>query len=117
MRKANFQLSKESFEDMSRAGRFNRSLEITFRDRTGVHTHKISAGYSDDIEVYREHSITYVLSQNRALPYIGLEAFEGSAKVGDLFLQEGQVEEALGAKGCDLAPFTIIRRLSEYVLI
>ncbi|WP_083927818.1 hypothetical protein [Desulfobacter curvatus] len=44
----NYSISKESTEDMIRAKRFNPSLEITFRDRSGQHKHKLSAGYGDD---------------------------------------------------------------------
>jgi hypothetical protein len=110
----NFQIQKELLEDAFRAGRFNPSLEITFRDRTGIHTHKIGAGYSDELDVYREAGVTYVLARNNALPYVGLEAFEGDEKVGDLFLQEGQVIEVLGRS--DLAPVTMIKRLQPYLI-
>jgi hypothetical protein len=111
---ANFQIQKETFEDAYRAGRFNPSLEITFRDRTGNHTHKIGAGYSDELDVYREDGVTYVLARNHALPYVGLEAFEGDEKVVDLFLQEGQVIEVLGRS--NLASVTIIKRLQPYLM-
>ncbi len=114
MRKVtNYQVQKESFEDMNDAGRFNPSLEITFRDKTGVHTHKISAGHSDDIDVYRESGETYVLSRNFGLGYVGLEIFTGTDSTGDMFLQGDQVNEVLGRD--DLAPFTIIRRMRQYI--
>jgi len=109
----NYTIKKESFEDMREAGRYNRSLEITFRDRTGVHTHKLSTGYSDDIDVYREGSETYVLSQNQGLGYFGLEVFEGSDKVGDMFVESHQVKDVLGRD--DLAPFNAIKRMREYI--
>ena len=73
----NYQIRKESFEDMCKAGRYNRSLEITFRDSNGVHTHKLSAGHSDVLDVYRDGKETYVLSHNEGLGYFGLEVFEG----------------------------------------
>ena len=98
---------------MIAAGRFNPSLEIIFRDRHGIHRHKLSAGYADDIHVYRESSLTCVLSINNSLDYVGLEAFEGGQAVGDVFFQGEQVVEALGKN--DLAPFTIIRRLMEFI--
>ena len=110
----NFQIQKESFEDACRARRFNPSLQITFRDRTGMHTHKISAGYSDELDVFREDGVTYVLARNNALPYVGLEAFQGHEKVGDLFLQEGQVNEVLGRS--NLASVTIIKLLQPYLM-
>ena len=105
----NFEITKESFEDMMEAGRFNPCLEITFRDKLGIHTHKIGSGYSDDICVYREDGVTFVLTQNPGLGYIGIDAFEGEDKISELFLEDHHVAETLGRD--DLAPFTIIKRL------
>ena len=110
----NFETRKESIEDACRAGRFNPSLEIVFRDKAGIHIHKIGAGYSDELHVFREDGVTYVLARNNALPYVGLEAFEGDDQVGDIFLQEQQVSEVLGRD--DLAPLTIVKRLQPYLM-
>ena len=109
----NYSITKESTDEMIAAGRFNPCLQIVFRDRHGIYRHKLSAGYADDIHVYREAGLTYVLSINSGLGYIGLETFEGSQPAGDIFLQEEQVVETLGR--ADLAPFTIIRRLMEFI--
>ena len=114
MRKiTNYTISKESIEDMVKAKRFNPCLQITYRDRLGKHTHKLSAGYEDDIHVYREHGDTFVLTRNFRLGYVGLEVFNGNESVGNIFLQGDDVTEILGRD--DLAPFTIIRRLKDYV--
>ena len=107
----NYSISKESTQDMIRAKRFNPCLEITFRDRSGRHTHKLSAGYDDDLDVYREGSETYILNTNPRLGYIGLEIFEGADKTGEIFVEEYQVKEILGSE--DLAPFNAIKRLRE----
>ena len=56
----NYSITKESTDEMIAAGRFNPSLEIIFRDRHGIHRHKLSAGYGDDIHVYREAGQTDV---------------------------------------------------------
>jgi hypothetical protein len=109
----NYSITKESTDEMIAAGRFNPCLQIIFRDRHGIHRHKLSAGYADDIHVYREAGLTCVLSINSGLGYIGLETFEGSQPAGDIFLQEDQVVETLGRT--DLAPFTIIRWLMEFI--
>jgi len=114
MRRVNhYTICKETVEDMAAAGRFNRSLEITFRDRNGVHTHKLSTGYEDDVHVYRESGQTFVLSLNDRLGYVGLEAFSGANPAGEIFLQGDQVTETLGRD--DLAPFTVIRRLIDLI--
>ena len=109
----NYSITKEPTDEMIAAGRFNPCLEITFRDRLGIHKHKLSAGYADAIHVYREAGLTFVLSINDGLGYIGMETFEGSQPAGDIFLQGDQVTETLGRN--DLAPFTIIRRLMEFI--
>jgi hypothetical protein len=109
----NYSIGKESIGDMIQAKRYNPSLEITFRDRSGQHTHKLSAGYDDDVNVYREGPETYVLTTNPRLGYVGLEIFEGAEKQGEIFLQEEQVNEVLGRD--DLAPFNAIKRLREHI--
>lgn len=108
-----FSTAKETIEDMCEARRFNPCLEITFRDRTGTHTHKIGAGYSDEIHVYQERTITYALSHNPGLGYFGLEAFEGSDKISDIFIENHQVKETIGKD--DLAPFNTVKRMAAYI--
>jgi hypothetical protein len=108
-----YSITKESTDEMIAAGRFNPSLEIVFRDRCGIHRNKLSAGYGDDIYIYREAALTCVLSINNRVGYIGLEAFDGSQPVGDIFLQGDQVLETLGKN--NLSPFTIIRRLMAFI--
>jgi hypothetical protein len=113
MKKVDYQLQKESFKDMAAAGRVNPCLEITFRDKRGTHTHKIGAGYSDDIAAFRENGATYVLSRNPALGYAGLEAFEGDEKTGDVFLQGDPLLDLLGDK--DLSPVRLAQELRVFI--
>lgn len=112
-RVTHYRIAKESFIDMFREKCFNPCLLITFRDRTGIHTHKISAGYSDEIHVYRENPATYVLSQNRRLGYFGLEVFESGNKIGNIFIEDHQVKDVLGKDG--LAPYNTIKRMAAYI--
>ena len=109
----NYSISKESTEDMIQAKRFHPCLEITFRDRSGQHTHKLTAGYDDNLDVYREGAETYILTTNPRLGYIGLEVFEAADKTGEIFVDEHQVIETLGRKA--LAPFNAIKRLREHI--
>ena len=108
-----YSIGKESIEDMIRAKRFNPCLEITFRDRSGQHTHKLTAGYTDDLDVYRDGLETLVLSTNSRLGYVGLEVFEGADKTGEIFMEEHQVKEILGRE--NLAPFNAIKRLRKHI--
>jgi len=109
----NYRINKESIEDMSQANRFNPCLQITFRDRSGQHTHKLSAGYDDDLDLYREGPETYVLTTNSRMGYIGLEVFEGADKTGEIFVEEHQAIETIGRQ--NLAPFNAIKRLREHI--
>ncbi len=108
-----YSIQKENLFDMLHAGRYNPCLEITFRDKSGQHKHKLSAGYWDDLDVYREGTETYVLSSNSSLGYVGLEILEGPDKSGAIFLEGHQVKEVLGRD--DLAPFNAIKRLREHI--
>jgi hypothetical protein len=110
----NYRIFKETTEEMIAGGRYNRSLMITFVDRSGRHTHNLGSGYADEIHVYRNADLTSVLSVNERLGYVGLEVFNGENAVGDVFLQGDQVGETLGRS--DLTPFTIIRRLMELII-
>ena len=113
MLRADYKIGKESFEDMLKAGRFNPCLEITFRDRKGAHTHKISAGYEDDVLVYRENGTTYVLSHNPRLGYVGVEVFEGDENVDGLFLQGEEMFDALGDN--NLTPCEMLQHLKDLI--
>jgi len=57
----------------------------------------------------------YLLSEWTSLPACGLEVFNfgDPDPVFEVFLQESAVEEALGKKGLDYMPRTIIRKLLE----
>ena len=110
----NYTITKESTEDMIKAGGFNPRLEITFKDKSGQHTHKLSVGADDILDVYREGMETYVLSTNPRLDYVGLEIFEGPEEQGSVFFQGDQVKEVLG-RG-DLVPFNAIKRLIEHIM-
>jgi len=110
----NYRISKEDFWEMLHAKRHNPCLVIKFKDKSGNHTHKLSAGYQDDIDVYREGLETYVLSSNSMLGYVGLEILEGPDNIGAIFLEDHQVKEVLERD--DLAPFNVIKRLREHII-
>jgi len=116
MRRVGFSTKKETYEEQHAAGRYNPGLVVLFRDKTGKHHVHIGAGYSDDVEVYREGDETFVLSKNWRLDYVGLEIYRGSQQVGELFLQNSQdITDVLGARGLDLADYTIIKRMAQYI--
>ncbi len=110
-------------------GHHGPSQTLTFTDESGTHTVILSAGGRDNIEVFQQKgtkstirhpgsaTVTYVLTTNTGLGYVGLEAFEGDEKLGEgVFLQnDWSIEEVLGKKGLDLQSKTIVQRLIPYL--
>ena len=114
MRSVPFAVAHETWEEAGAAGRYNRGLVALFRDRTGNHRVPIGAGESDNVEVYRDHGLTYVVSRNHGLGYVGLEVFEGDAQVGETFLQvDYEIAELLGRDGLDRSGGWIARQLAD----
>ncbi|MGV8080986.1 MAG: hypothetical protein AB2L22_13130 [Syntrophales bacterium] len=108
-----FMIGKESREDQFKAGRYHPGLEITFSDDQGLHRHKIAAGYSDEVHVFREGEVTMVLSSNLRLGYAGLEAFQGDARAGEVFLIGSEMLAAFGEE--DLEPSRMLNILEEWL--
>ena len=114
MRKVkNYRIFNETTEEMIAAGRFHTSLKITFIDKSGRHTHTLTSGYADEKHVYRSGDLTCILAVNKRLEYVSLQVFNGEDSAGDVILCGDQVSETLGR--IDLAPFTIIRRLLQFI--
>jgi hypothetical protein len=108
-----FIITNECLQDQLKARRHHPSLEITFRDKGGLHKHKISSGRTDDIHVFRENGVTMVLSRNPRLEYAGLEAFEGDEKINDVFLSGSELLATFGKD--DLEPSRMIDVLKEWL--
>ena len=108
-----FIITNECLQDQLKARRHHPSLEITFRDKEGLHKHKISSGRTDEIHVFRENGVTMVLSRNPGLEYAGLEAFQGDEKINDVFLTGSELLAALGED--DLEPARMIYVLKEWL--
>ena len=112
----NVTIQKESFADMMTAGRHNRCLEIGFRDRHGKQIHKLDAGHSDTIHVYRNRiGVTFVLNRNRSIDYVGLQAFREKRQIGHAFLEKEHIKNIIGRM--DLQPYTIIRRIWDFLCL
>lgn len=108
-----FIITNECLQDQLKARRHHPSLEITFRDKGGLHRHKISSGRADDIHVFQESGVIMVLSRNPRLEYAGLEAFEGDDKINDVFLRGSDLLAALGEN--DLEPERMLHVLKEWL--
>ena len=89
---------------------------LTYRDRADQHTVEINAEDKDEIEVFSHEKVTYVLSWNERLRFVGLEAFVGHDKVGEVFVQNrDEIEKTFGKKGLSLTPVTMAKRLLPHI--
>jgi len=79
----------------------------------------IAAGRSDQVHVFKESTVLYVLSTNSKLGYLGLEIFDASSgeEYDNIFLQfQWEFEEYLGAKWSELTPLTIIKKFIRFLI-
>jgi len=106
-------LTHESWEEMTKAGRYNRALQLTCKTGNMTHMMTISGGESDRVDVYREGKRIFVLTQNQSLGYLGLEVFKEGELVGDVFFEGDAAAEVIG-RG-NPSPVILIKKLSEYV--
>ena len=78
----------------------------------------VAAGRSDQVHVFKDSTILYVLSVNYRHDYIGMEVFDAASgeEYETIFLQyQWELEEYLGNSWRELAPKTIIRRLLQFL--
>ena len=108
-----FIVANECLKDQLKARRHHPCLEITFKDGSGLHKHKIASGRADDIHVFQENGVTMVLSRNPRLEYAGLEAFAGDDRINDVFLSGSELLAAFGKD--DLEPARMIHVLKEWL--
>ena len=108
-----FIITNECLKDQLKARGHYPSLEIIFKDKRGLHRHKISSGRADEIHVFQENGATMVLFCNPRLDYAGLEAFEGAEKINDVFLSGSDLLAALGEN--DLEPERMVQTLKDWL--
>jgi len=78
----------------------------------------ISAGRSDQVHVFSESTVLYVLSTNIKLGYMGLEVFDAASgeEYNTIFINyEWELEEYLGKEWEQMEPVTIIRILTNFL--
>jgi hypothetical protein len=116
----NWTIEPESWEEQRAAQRCNPcDVIITGKGKRLT----ISAGESDNVHVFKEGALFFVVSVNYRFPYVGLEVFETTKgerigeRVGDVFFQyDCDQEESLGRNWEDLTVNTLARRMAQYAL-
>ena len=107
-----YTIRKEPFDKQVRARRFNPALEIehTTAEHTTVCT--LKAGHGDELHVFQEKELIYVLSLNRGMPCIGLQEIDGDETIDEIFLQEHEAESI----DLDRPPAQIAADLRDYMM-
>ena len=92
-----FVIRQEEYADQLRAGRFNPALEIIFRHQGRLCRHTLHAGQNDDLHVFQDGALVYVLSLNEPLGSVGIQVFIGREALGDMFLSEQEASRVVGS--------------------
>lgn len=116
----NWRVRSEPYAWQRQAGRYNPGRQLIIKEKGYRRIVPIGAGSSDDVEVFRDGDLYYVVSMNAAYDYAGLETFPADPLAhqagGEIFLQaDHEIREILGPRGLQLTPRTIARRLAEYL--
>lgn len=73
----------------------------------------LTAGYSDNVMVYRNGNSLLILITNRQLGYVGLDevdCLDGDI-IGSVFLHEQQIKETIGSRWLQMKPATLPHHL------
>ena len=119
----NWRIRREPEAWQRHAGRYNPGSQLIVRTKTARLIVPLGAGSSDDVEVFSEGGLLYIVTCNASLDYVGLETVpadpaepEGAAFTDNVFFQgDEQIREVLGPRGLDLTPRTMARRLAQYL--
>ncbi|MCK5089491.1 MAG: hypothetical protein KAQ88_05875 [Hyphomicrobiaceae bacterium] len=106
-----WQTAPEDYESQREAGRYNPALELQYcTDQNYIVT--LGAGNADEIDVFTEGSLLYVLSTNQGLSYCGMQVFEAGEEVGETFIDSSadQCDYLLG-----LTPIWRAKRLADWM--
>jgi hypothetical protein len=79
----------------------------------------LNAGLRDTIHIFTKSICIYVLTINRPLGYIGLDAYFPSEEdpINTVFLHSDyQITDALGTRWQQMNPSTIATKLSDYLI-
>jgi len=78
----------------------------------------IAAGRSDQIHVFKEDAMLYILSINYRFEYAGIEVFDAATgeEYESIFVDnEWNLREYFGATWRDAAPMNIVKKFMEYM--
>ena len=104
-----------TFDEADHAGHHSRGQILEYENRT----YKLNAGTSDKIHVFSRSIYQFVLTINRSLGYVGLDAYVPLEEepINTIFLHSDyQIKELLGNHWNQMTPETLATRLTEYLM-
>jgi len=111
MKRENRKYKIEKAEWREFEGFYNPPLVIEYKGKRAP----ISAGYGDDIEVFRDSNDFVILTTRENLGYAGIEVFdENLTKIGEVFIQN--VDEEIGQKFWDYSSNYQAKILVNYLV-
>jgi len=108
-------IRRMTFDEAYQLGLHARGLILDHQGRK----YHLNAGLSDKVYVFTKSICIFVLTVNRLLGYIGLDAYMPSEPdpINTVFLHSGdQITECLGRRWEQLSHRTIAERLVEYLI-
>ena len=103
-----------TYQESQTAGLQIRALVLNHN----CNNYHLEGGTSDTIHVFQESVALYVLTINRRLGYIGLNAYMTPEPdpINSLFLSNlKEIREYLGARWESLGPEAVVKRLMDYL--
>jgi hypothetical protein len=104
-----------TYQETDNAGLHSRGLMLEYENRS----YKFNSGTSDTIHVFSRSIYLFVLTINRSLGYLGLDAYVPLEEepINTIFLHsEYQIKELLGKHWNQMTPETLAIRLTEYLM-
>lgn len=104
-----------TIQEANSAGLHSRGLVMEHRGKS----FNLNAGTSDTVHVFASSIFLYVLTINRPLGYIGLDAYYPSEEdpINTVFLHSDyQFTETLGSKWNQMSPRKMALRLTQYLM-
>jgi hypothetical protein len=108
-------IRRMTFEEADLAGLHSRGLILEHQGQS----YRLNAGTSDAVHTFTKSIILYVLTTNRSLGYIGLDAYMPNEPdpINTIFLHSEQdIKDTLGPKWELLSPSTAIMRMANYLI-
>ena len=116
MRRIEFRVRNESWEEQSAARRLHPAMQAVWQAFRKEHSMTLESGRDDAIYGFTEGNDAIFISYNYNLDYCGIQVYDMAAQREESFFLQGheQLCDVLGPRTLDLAPATIARRMYRH---